>query len=125
MNCGFIVGNVTKDVQLKTTSQGISVCTFDVAVNKRTKGGTKPEADFFRVTTWRGLAETCAKFLGKGRKVAVTGTMSASAYINKEGAAVASMEITADKVEFLTPKNEQPKQSGGFVEDDGGELPWG
>lgn len=123
MNMIFIIGNLTRDPELKTTGQGVSVCSFTVAVNKRTKEGSKPEAEFFRVTAWRGLAEMCAKYLTKGRKVAVTGSVSVSAYTNKSGEAAANLEVNADNVEFLTPKNE-PKQSDGFVHVEGEELPY-
>lgn len=127
MNEMMIIGNVTRDPELKTTQQGVSVCSFTVAVNKPHAKDKKPDADFIRVTAWRGLAETCARYLSKGRKVAVIGSASASAYVNKEGNAVANLEISANNVEFLTPKNEQKQSGSGYfdiVKDDNGELHW-
>ncbi len=106
MNKVFIVGNLTRDPELRTTQSGVSVCSFTVAVNKRLGADAKhPEADYFRVTAWRGLGENCAKFLAKGRKVAVTGAVSVSTYEGKEGTK-ATLEVTADDVEFLSPKGE-------------------
>lgn len=107
MNKAMIIGNVTKDPELRTTQSGISVCSFNVAVNRRLGANAEhPEADFFKVTAWRQLGENCARYLAKGRKVAVVGSVSASAYTGSDGQARASLEITADDVEFLTPKSE-------------------
>ena len=112
MNKTFIIGNLTRDPELRTV-QGqdgpVSVCDFTVAVNRRngrTNANGQPEADFFKVTAWRGLGDNCAKFLAKGRKVSVMGPVSASAYIGNDGTARASLEIKADDVEFLTPKQD-------------------
>ena len=141
MNKVFIVGNLTRDPELRSTRDGISVCSFTVAVNRRVRNAEagQPEADFFRVTAWRQLGEICAKYLAKGRKVSVTGTVSASAYTAQDGSARASLEVTADDVEFLTPRSEvgdmpaAPRaqapapaapQSNGFVQVDDDELPF-
>ena len=82
MNKVFIVGNLTRDPELRSTRDGISVCSFTVAVNRRVRNAEagQPEADFFRVTAWRALGENCSKYLSKGRKVAVTGSVSVSTY---------------------------------------------
>lgn len=107
MNKIFIVGNLTRDPELRTTQSGVAVCSFNVAVNKRMGANAQhPEADYFRVTAWRGLAENCQKFLAKGRKVAVTGAVSVSTYQAKDGTTKATLEVTADDVEFLSPKGE-------------------
>jgi len=105
---------------MRTTPNGIAVCTFTVAVNRRqsTEAGSK-EADFFRVTAWRQLAENCQRFLAKGRKVAVLGSISLNTYTKKDGATGASLEVNADQVEFLSPKDaaEQPKPpADGFIQ---------
>ena len=102
MNKLTIIGNLTKDPELRTTSAGVNACTFTVAVNRRKKSDGQPEADFFRVTAWRGLADVCQKYLSKSSKVAVTGSVSVSPYIGKDGTPQASMEVSADEVEFLT-----------------------
>lgn len=107
MNKLTITGNLVRDPELRTVGSGINVCTFTVAVNRRKKAEGQPEADFFRVSAWRGLAETCSKYLAKGRKVAVVGRVSAQAYMGSDGTAKASLELTADDVEFLSSRNEQ------------------
>lgn len=105
MNRLTIIGNLTKDPDIRITSTGVNVCTFTVAVNRRNGNNGQQEADFFRVTTWRGLADLCHQYLAKSSKVAVTGPVSVQAYTSNEGEARASMEVTADEVEFLTPLN--------------------
>ena len=104
----MIIGNLVRDPELRTTQSGINVCTFTVAVNRRVKGDSQA-ADFFRVTAWRQLGENCHNFLAKGRKVAVTGAVSVSTYTTQNGETRANLEVTADDVEFLTPRNEQPE----------------
>ena len=106
MNKLTIIGNLTNNPVKRQTQSGIDVCSFTVAVNRRRTQEGQPEADFFRVTAWRGLADNCDKYLAKGRKVAVTGAVSVSTYTAQDGTARASMEITADDVEFLTPKEQ-------------------
>lgn len=121
MNRLMIIGNVVRDPELRTTASGVNVCTFTVAVNRR--HGTEETADFFRVSAWRLLAEHCAKYLSKGRKVAVNGDVTLSMYTGKDGTQKASMEVTAQDVEFLSPKPET--NNNGFEEVKTEELPWG
>ena len=105
MNSLNIIGNLTNDPTVRATAQGISVCDFTVAVNRRQKGDQ--DADFFRVTAWRQLGENCSRFLAKGRKVAVRGPVSARTYTAKDGSTRVSLEVTAEDVEFLSPRTEQ------------------
>ena len=105
MNKLTIIGNLTKAPEQRTTQSGIAVTTFTVAVNRRRTQDGQQEADFFRVTAWRGLAETCGKYLDKGRKVCVIGAVSVSTYKGQDGQTRASMEVTAEDVEFLSPKD--------------------
>lgn len=100
MNKVFLIGNLTKEPESKTTQNGISVCTFNIAV-----GRGKDQTDFFRVTAWRQTADNCRQYLSKGKKVAVVGTVYAEAYTAKDGQPKASLEVNADNVEFLSPKN--------------------
>lgn len=102
MNKLTIIGNLTADPELRTTQDGINVCNFTVAVNRKQREG----ADFFRVTAWRQLGENCGKFLSKGRKVCVVGPVSVHIYQANDGTTKASLEVTAEDVEFLTPRTE-------------------
>ena len=141
MNKLTIIGNLTSDPELRTTQTGVSVCTFTVAVNRRRFGQNQgqPEADFFRVTAWRQLGENCQKYLAKGRKVCVMGPVSVQTYEGKDGQVRASLEVTADDVEFLSSRQDDgamgaapapaPAASnssfgGGFMQVDEDELPF-
>jgi single-strand DNA-binding protein len=117
----FIVGNLVGDPQSRVTQAGKNVCTFTVAVNRRHK---KDETDFFRVSVWDRLGELCQQYLAKGRKVAVTGSVSVSTYSAQNGEVRGSLNVTADEVEFLTPKA-QEQTKGGFAEVSSDDLPWG
>lgn len=111
MNKLMIIGNLSSDPETRETKAG-NVTSFNVAVNAK---GKEPKAVFFRVAAWRQLGEICQKFLKKGKKVAVVGSVGATAYLSN-GQPKASLEITAEDVEFLSPK-EEPKASG-FIETD-------
>ena len=94
-----------------------------MACNRRPVKEGQPEADFFRVTTWDKLAEIC-KSLTKGKKVAVTGPISVSLYRAQDGSTRASLDLMANEVEFLSPKEPKSEQPG-YVAVDSNDLPWG
>ena len=104
MNKCFISGRLTADPVSRTTQSGKQVCTFTIAVNRR--GSQQEAADFFRISAWNGLADICQRYLAKGRKVAVVGSVSVSTYTTQNGETRASMEVSAEDVEFLTPRTE-------------------
>lgn len=106
MNKVFLTGNLTRDPELRTTQSGVSVCSFTIAVNRRQSAQAgQPEADFFRINAWRELGQNCAKWLIKGKKVGVVGSVSASAYIGNDHQPHANLEVQAIEVEFLSPAN--------------------
>lgn len=108
MNKVILIGNLTKDPELSTTSNGTSVCKFDIAVQRRFENANgEREADFFKIIAWRGLADNCGKFLSKGKKAAVVGSLQTRTYDDKDGVKRYVTEIVADEVEFLSPKQEQ------------------
>lgn len=118
MNKNIIIGNLTRDPDLRTTQDGTRVCNFTVAVNRRVRASGQPEADYFRVTAWRTLGENCAKYLSKGRKVCVTGPVAARAYTGSDGIVRATLELTADEVEFLSAHSSGQDASGSTPVDD-------
>ena len=96
MNKLTIIGNLTRDPELRTTQSGVNVCSFTVAVNRaptraQREAGQQPPAKFFRVTAWRELGDNCAKYLAKGRKVAVTGSVRVRTYQASDGSTRAAM----------------------------------
>ena len=102
MNQHTIIGNLTRDPETGTTQGGVNWCRFTVAVRKKRPKEGEKDADYIQVTAWRGLGDSCAKYLSKGRKVCVIGEPKAGAWIGKDGSAKGQIEITADEVEFLS-----------------------
>ena len=98
----IIIGNLVRDPETGTTDGGVNWCRFTVAARKKYAKEGEPDAEFVRVTAWRGLGDNCAKYLSKGRKVNVYGEPRAHAWKSREGEARAELEMNADSVEFLT-----------------------
>ena len=113
MNKITLIGNLTHDPEVRSTPSGVTVCTFTIAVNRRfaSQGGER-QTDFFRINAWRQLGDTCARYLSKGRKVAVIGELQARTYEAKDGTTRMSLDVSADEVEFLTPKSADDAGSG-------------
>lgn len=110
MNKVFLIGNLTRDPEGSETANGVRVCHFTVAVNRNyTDGNGEWQTDFFNVTAWRGLAESCEKYLSKGKKVAVWGSMQMRVWEDNDGNKHQAVDIIAQDVEFLSPA----EQSGG------------
>ena len=101
MNKVFIIGNLTRDPEMKATRDGKELCQFTVAVARKKD---REKSDFFRVTAWGELGTICHQYLAKGKKVCVTGSVTASAYSANNGEIRASLDVFAEQVEFLTPK---------------------
>lgn len=115
MNKVILIGNLTRDPELKTTPSGVSVCQFAIAVSRRyTDKSGERQTDYFNIVAWRGLGENCGRYLAKGRKVGVTGELQTRSY-EKDGVKHYITEIIADDVEFLTPKDGAARsgESGG------------
>lgn len=111
MNKITLIGNLTNDPETRSTSSGVTVCAFTIAVNRRfanSKG--ERQTDFFRINAWRQLGEICSKHLSKGKKVAVVGELQARTYEAKNGETRMSLDVAADEVEFISPKDEEPKR---------------
>lgn len=107
MNKVMLIGNLTRDPELRTTQSGVSFCTFSIAVNRNfTNSAGEREADFINITVWRGTAENCAKYLTKGRKVAVVGSLQSRTYDDKEGNKRYTLDVVADDVEFLSSRSD-------------------
>lgn len=103
MNKVFLIGNLTKNPELSKTTGDISYCRMSIAVN-RSYG--ENEADYFNIIAWRGLAETCGKYLSKGKKICVVGHLQTRSY-EHDGIKKYVTEIVAEEIEFLSPKEEK------------------
>lgn len=119
MNKLTIIGNLTRDPELRSTTTGKTVCSFTVAVNRRQnaqqrQAGQQPDADYFNVSAWNERGEICAKYLAKGRKVCVIGPVACRSFVRNDGSAGASMEVTADEVEFLSSRQDGDSGNQGY-----------
>jgi single-strand DNA-binding protein len=105
MNKVYLIGNLTRDPETRTTTTGIQVCNFSIAVNRRRRAEGTQETDFFNIVAWRQLAELCGKYLSKGRKVAVAGSIQTRTYEAQDGSKRNAFDIVADEVEFLSSQS--------------------
>jgi len=114
MNKAILIGNLARDPETMTTSSGIMKCSFTVACQRRFANaqGVR-EADFIPVVCWRQTAELCSRYLSKGRKVAVEGTIQVRSYDAQDGTKRYVTEVVADNVEFLGSRDEG-QRSGGY-----------
>ncbi len=99
LNQVYLLGNLTRDPEIKYTNEGVAICEMGLAVNKRwtDKEGKEAESvDFFNVTAWHNLAENCAVSLKKGDRVLVNGHLNLRSWENKEGKKYNIINISAD-----------------------------
>ena len=108
LNRVALIGRLTKDPDLRYTQSGIAVARFTLAVNRNyTNQQGEREADFIPITVWRGAAESCAKYLSKGRLVAVAGRIQTGSYTATDGSKRYTTDVVADEVRFLEWGNKQ------------------
>jgi single-strand DNA-binding protein len=122
----FLIGNLTRDPELRYTTAGVPVAHFTLAVNRvRRKGGEADPAgeepsrtdaysdvDFINVVAWRRLAEICGEFLKKGRPVAIEGRLQIRSYVGKDGQKRTIAEVTADNMQMLGKREGQEGREG-------------
>ncbi len=99
----FLIGNLTKDPELRYTPSGIPVARFTIAVNRPTAKNEKNEVDFINVVAWRRLAEICGEYLKKGRPVSIEGRLQIRTY-EKDGEKRTFAEVVADGMQMLGRK---------------------
>ncbi|MCU0640989.1 MAG: single-stranded DNA-binding protein [Candidatus Margulisbacteria bacterium] len=102
-NKAFLIGNLTKDPEVRSTTSGIPVARFTLAINRFKKGGEQ-EADFINVVAWRRLAEICGEFLKKGRPVAIEGRLQIRSFTGRDGQKRTMAEVVADNMQMLGSK---------------------
>ena len=106
MNRVFLIGNLTRDPELSTTNSGVNYCRFSLAVQRRfASNNGEREADFINVVVWRGQADNCHKYLRKGSKAGVVGSLQSRSYDAQDGTKRYVTEVVADEVEFLSSRS--------------------
>ena len=109
MNRVELVGRLSRDPELRHTSSGMAVCQINVAISRRAAQGSEPQADFINVVVWDKQAENVARYLSKGRQVAVEGRIQTRSYDNNEGKRTYITEVVANNVEFLGSASDSPR----------------
>ena len=116
MNQVILIGRLARDPELSyTPNTQNAMCRFTIAVDRPRRQGEDTGADFIRITVWGRQAETCDRYLAKGRQVAVQGRIQTGSYKNRDGATVYTTDVVADRVEFLG--GGQGSQNGGGQRD--------
>lgn len=117
INRVIVTGNLTADPELRSLPSGTSVCSLRIACNTRRKNNSTGEwedkPNYFNVTVWGAQGENCARFLSKGRPVAIDGRLEWREWETQDGAKRQAIDIIADSVQFLGSREEAP--SGGFA----------
>ncbi|MCX5993576.1 MAG: single-stranded DNA-binding protein [Chloroflexi bacterium] len=119
----ILIGRVGGDPEMRFTPDGVAVTSFSLAANRSTRqpdGSYKEEAEWFRISAWRKLAETCNQFLNKGKLVYVEGSLRTRTYDGKDGQKRTSLEVNADRVLFLDKQGavQLPPEDARTVEGD-------
>lgn len=121
LNKAFIIGNVGRDPEMRYTPQGSAVTTFSVAVNRTlfSRDGEAPrdETEWFRVTAWGKLAETCNQYLAKGQQVCIEGSVHLNSWEGNDGQKHAALALTATDMLMLGSKRREDTER---AEDDFG-----
>ena len=126
----MLTGRVTKDIELKVTPTGKSVCSFSLAVNRKFVQDGERQADFINCQLWGKSAETLEKYVKKGMMIGIEGRIQTRKYTNQQGQTVYVTEVVADSFSFLEKKqsNEQPQfndfESFGGLEVTDDDLPF-
>lgn len=112
LNRVFIIGRLTRDPEVRQTSNGTPVTNFTIAINRKYKslsGELKEDTTFVGIVAWQKLAELCKQFLAKGRAVLVEGKMQNRSWETEDGQKRSTLEIRADRIEFL---DREPRAAG-------------
>ena len=135
MNKILIIGNLGSDPEMRYTPNGNPVTSFTVATNRRYRasdGENREETEWFRISAWNRLAETCNQYLQRGSKVYVEGRLSSRTYVGNDGETRVSLDVNASEVRFIDSRGANPDSTGSSssaasIEDEGeieDDLPW-
>src|SRR4030042_4132019 len=115
LNKDQLIGNLTRDPELRYTPQGTAVCTLGLATNRQwvTESGEKKEdAEFHNLVAWNKLAEICTQLLKKGRKVYVEGRLSTRSWQGQDGAQKQRTEVVINEMVILDKRSDIPEEGG-------------
>ena len=120
LNKVLLMGNLTADVELKTTPSGVSVCSFSIAVGRKLSKEQQVDpnavkADFINIVAWRNTAEFISRYFSKGKSIVIVGQLQVRSYTAQDGSKRYVTEVVADEVSFGSSASD-----GGTKADDGG-----
>ena len=101
MNKVVLIGRLSRDPELRHTSNNTPVCQINVAVSRPVAQGKEPETDFINVTVWNKQAENLVKYVKKGNQIAIEGRIQTRSYDNEEGKKIYVIEVLANHIEFI------------------------
>ena len=105
-NLVVLTGRLTADPELKTTSNGLSVTTFSIAVDRRYRSGEERQTDFINIVAWRQSAEFITKYFKKGSLIGIEGSIQTRRYQDKNGNNRTAFEVVANNVQFVEAKRD-------------------
>lgn len=117
LNKVLLIGNLTRDPELRYTPSGAAVCTFGVATNRTyvaSDGTKKEEAEFIKIVSWNKLAELCSQLLSKGRKVYVEGRLQTRSWETPDGQNRQTTEVVIDDMRILDSRRDFEGGEGGY-----------
>ena len=132
LNKVYLMGNLTRDPELRYTPSGMAVCNLGLAVNRvynDKQNQKQKEVTFLRIVVWGKQGETCGSYLKKGRSVLVEGRLQSRSWEGKDGQKNNAIDVVADRVQFLcgagdVPRGDaKPRAGGGFEDDPGPSMP--
>ena len=103
----ILIGNLTAHPELKQTASGLSVCSFNIAVNRRTSKDGEQSCDFITIVTWRQTAEFVAKYFTKGKPILVCGQLQVRTWTDNQGNKRTATDVVADEVSFVSSEPEK------------------
>lgn len=107
INRVILIGRLVRDPDTRILPSGVPVTTFRIAVNRRPSKDGTTNADFIDIVAWRQLGELCARYLKKGQRVAVEGSLRQRSWQDQNGSYQSKIEVVADNVQFLEPRSTQ------------------
>ena len=116
LNKAILIGNLTRDPEVRTTGSGVAVCTFTIAVNRRfaNQQGVR-EADFINIVAWRQTAEFITKYFKKGNMIGIEGSIQTRRYTDKNGNNRTAFEVVANNAQFVESKRDGGSPMGDTV----------
>lgn len=111
-NLVVLSGRLTTDPELKTTANGVPVCSFSIAVDRRYKQGEERQTDFINIVTWRSTAEFVSKHFTKGAMIGIEGSIQTRRYQDKNGNNRTAFEVVANNVQFIESKRSEGSTEG-------------